>query len=284
MATLAFLGMGLIGAGLAEGALRRGDRVVVYNRTREKAEALVPLGARVADSPAEAVAGVERVHVALSDDAAVDAMLDSCLEPLGDSVVIDHSTTSPQGTRARAQRMAGRGIAFLHAPVFMSPAMCREAQGLMLVSGPEPLFERVRAALEKMTGKLLYRGERPDLAAAHKLFGNAMIMALVGGLADVYTMAAELGVPATEAHALFANFNPTGVLAYRGKSMAEGNYTPSFSLAMARKDVRLMIETAGSRPLAALPGIASRMDALIASGHAEQDVGVLAIEAVQYSP
>jgi len=211
-------------------------------------------------------------------------MLDSCLEPLGDSVVIDHSTTSPQGTRARAQRMAGRGIAFLHAPVFMSPAMCREAQGLMLVSGPEPLFERVRAALEKMTGKLLYRGERPDLAAAHKLFGNAMIMALVGGLADVYTMAAELGVPATEAHALFANFNPTGVLAYRGKSMAEGNYTPSFSLAMARKDVRLMIETAGSRPLAALPGIASRMDALIASGHAEQDVGVLAIEAVQYSP
>ena len=61
--------------------------------------------------------------------------------------------------------------------------------------------------------------------------------------------------------------------------MAAGDFTPSFELAMARKDVRLMLETAGDRPLAALPGIASRMDALIEQGHGGDDLAVLGRDA-----
>jgi 3-hydroxyisobutyrate dehydrogenase len=284
MATIAFLGTGLMGAALAEAAAKRGDRVTAWNRTPSKAEALAPFGVRAAATVPEAVAHAERVHVMLADDAAVDAVLDAAGDALRTALVVDHSTTSPAGAAARAKRLASRGIAFLHAPVFMSPKMCREAGGLMLASGPQPTFATAEAALRAMTGRLEYLGERPDLAAANKLFGNAMIISICGGLADIYAMAASLGIEATAAHALFDVFNPAGVLAYRGAAMAKGDYTAAFELTMARKDARLMIELAGNRELAVLPAIATRIDALIARGFGADDLGVLAIDAVPKRP
>ncbi len=178
-----------MGAALAEAAAKRGDQVSVWNRTRAKAEALASFGITVASTPAEAVAGAERVHSILAEDTAVDAVHADCGDALAKALVIDHSTTSPAGTAARAARMQQRGVAFLHAPVFMSPAMCRAAQGLMLAAGPKAVFDRAADALGKMTGKLEYLGERPDLAAANKLFGNAMLITITAGLADVFTMA-----------------------------------------------------------------------------------------------
>jgi 3-hydroxyisobutyrate dehydrogenase len=138
----------------------------------------------------------------------------------------------------------------------------------------------VRAELEKMTAKLVYVGERRDLAAAYKLMGNAMILAVVAGLSDVYAMAKALDISPADAHGLFSTFNPAGVLTYRGSAMSRGDYTASFELSMARKDARLMIESAAGETLAVLPAIAARMDALIQKGHAEDDLGVLSIESV----
>ena len=63
--------------------------------------------------------------------------------------------------------------------------------------------------------------------------------------------------------------------------MANRDYAPTFELAMARKDVRLMIETAGDRPLAVLPGLAARMDALLAEGRAADDLAVMGQDAVR---
>ncbi len=71
------------------------------------------------------------------------------------------------------------------------------------------------------------------------------------------------------------------MVARRGSSMAAGDFTPNFELTMARKDVRLMLETSGDLPTAALAAIASRMDQLISSGHGAQDFSVLAIDAVR---
>ncbi len=280
MAKTTFLGTGLIGGALAEAAARRGEQVTVWNRTAAKAEALAKVGARVAKSPREAATGAERVHLALSDDAAVDAVLEQCGDALRDALVIDHTTASPAGTAARAARLEAEGIAFVHAPVFMSPSAAREAKGIMLAAAPRATFERAKPALEPMTGTLEYVGERRDLAAAYKLFGNAMILAIVGGLADVYAIAKSLGIPATDAHALFGKFNPAGVIGYRGGAMARGDYRASFELSMARKDARLMIEAAGEVPLAVLPALARRMDELLASGHAQEDLGVLSVAAV----
>lgn len=284
MNPIAFLGTGMIGSGLVEAAIGRGAAVTVWNRTPEKTRKLVSLGARAADGAGAAVKGATRVHLALSDDTAVDAVLEECMSALDAGVVVvDHTTTSPAGTVARAAHLEARSIAFVHAPVFMSPLMCREAKGVMLAAAPKQVFERVKGELEKMTGALHYLGERRDLAAANKLFGNAMIFAITAGLADVYAMAAALDIPATDAHALFSIFNPTGVIAHRGAAMARGSYEPSFELSMARKDARLMLEAAGNRALTVLPSVAQRMDALIGAGHANDDLGVLSIDAVPKS-
>lgn len=282
MAKLTFLGTGLMGGALAEAATKRGDSVVAYNRTLEKARALESLGVRVAATPRDAVAGAERVHIVVKDDAAVDALLDASVESIGSAIVIDHTTTSPAGTVARAARLEREGVAFLHAPVFMSPQACREAAGVMLVAGPRKTFERVQDGLRAMTGKLEYLGERPDLAAVNKLFGNAMILAITAGLADVFAMARALGIEASEAHELFSKFNPVGTLAYRGRAMANGDYRASFELSMASKDVRLMLETVegtGSS-LRMLPTISDWIDSLIERGHGKDDLGALAIDAV----
>jgi 3-hydroxyisobutyrate dehydrogenase len=284
MANVAYLGTGLMGGALAEAAVKRGDRVTVWNRTASKAKALEQFGIRAVATIPDAVAGVERAHIMMADDPAVDAVLDAAGDDLRSVVVIDHSTTSPSGTAARARRLEARGIEFLHAPVFMTPKMCRESGGMMLASGTQTTFARVEAALRAMTGRLDYLGERRDLAAAQKLFGNAMIIAICGGLADVYAMAASLGIDAVEAHALFGKFNPAMVLTYRGAAMAQGDYTPTFELTMARKDVRLMIETAKDQGLATLPGIAQRMDTLIERGFGADDLGVLSVDAVPKKP
>ena len=279
MAKLGFLGTGLIGAGLAEAAARRGDEVVAWNRTPGKAAALAPHGVRAAASAAEAVRGADRVHLALSDDAAVDAVLAACGGALTGAAIVDHTTASPSGTAARAARLEAAGTAFLHAPVFMSPKMCREAGGIMLAAGPAALYARLEPELARMTGKLHHVGERRDLAAAYKLFGNALILVLAGGLADVFTMARALDIAPSDAHGLFQLFSPAGTIQFRGGAMARGDYTPSFELSMARKDARLMMELAPGA-LALLPALASRMDTLVARGLGDRDLGVLAVDAV----
>ncbi len=281
MANLTFLGTGLIGAALAQAAAGRGDAVTAWNRTRAKADALAPHGVAIADTPDEALLGADRVHLAFPDDAIVDAVLDHLpLPALRRTVLVDHTTTSPVATRARAERLAAQGVRYLHAPVFMSPALCLRGKGSMLVSGPQDAYDAVAAGLAAMTGTVHYLGAAPHKAAALKLFGNATIITLFAGLADVFAMADGLGVTPDEALTVFDGFNPAAGIPFRGKAMARGDYAPSFELTMARKDVRLMLEAAGDRPLAVLPAIAARMDALLARGHGADDFSILAVDTV----
>src|SRR6185369_3796998 len=112
---------------------------------------------------------------------------------------------------------------------------------------------------------------RRALAAVHKLFGNAMIIGMSAVMADILTIAQASGVEAQDAIKLLGLLDLNAIVAGRGANMAKGNFTPTFELAMARKDVRLMLETAGDRPMAALPAIAARMDQLIAAGHGAED-------------
>jgi 3-hydroxyisobutyrate dehydrogenase len=278
MGRVAFLGTGLLGSGMVEAMLRRGMQVTVWNRTLAKARALEAFGAKVEATPEDAVAGVDRVHLALPDDAVVDAMLSRLAPRLRPgAVIIDHSTTAPAGTRARLGRAAAANIAWLHAPVFMSPQMCRDAVGLMLVSGPRARFDEVRTHLEKMTGEVWYLGEREDLAASFKIMGNSMIFAITAGLSDVLAMARSLGIEPLDAGGLFSKFKVGSVVPARMDKMARGDYSATFELTMARKDIRLMIEAAGSEPLTVLPAIAQRMDQAIAKGHGREDLGAIAV-------
>ena len=281
MTRIAYLGTGLLGAGFAEAAAKRGDSVTAWNRSPDKALALAPFGVAAAASPADAVRGAARVHLVLRDDAVVDEVLAAARSALApDAVIVDHSTTLPALTAERAQRLQSQGLRYLHCPVFMGPAAARNAQGSMLVAGPQVLFELVKAELARMTGRLEYLGERADLAAVNKLFGNALIIGLAGVVADVLTMARASDVPALDAVKLFGMLDLNAFIAGSATGMAKGNFTPTFAMSMARKDVGLMLQTAGARPLAALPGVAARMDALIAAGHGGKGTAVLAIDAL----
>ena len=282
MANIAFLGTGLLGGAFAEAAAKRGDTVTAWNRSPEKAQALAQFGVKAAATPAEAARGASRVHLVLQDDAVVDEVISAARAGLSpEAVLIDHTTTLPTLTAARAQRLAAEGVKYLHCPVFMGPPAARKAQGSMMVAGPRALFESVKADLAQMTGRLEYMGERADLAAVNKLFGNAMIICVSAAMADILTIAQASGVPGEDAIQLLGLLDLNAMVAGRGTNMAKGSFTPSFELAMARKDVRLMLETAGDRPMAALPAVAARMDQLLAQGHGAKDASVLAIDAVR---
>jgi 3-hydroxyisobutyrate dehydrogenase len=285
MSHVAFIGTGLLGGNMVQRMRDDGHEVTVWNRTEQKARALEACGAVVARTPEDAVAGVERVHMTLTDDAVVDGVLERIVPRLQKgAIVIDHSTTSPSGTRGRAERLQRAGVRFIHAPVFMSPQMCREGGGLMLVSAPRPDFDAVHAALERMTGEVWYVSDRPDVAAVYKLCGNAMLFAVTGGLADVCAIAKGSDVEPADALTVFTKFMVANSILMRGGKMVRGDFSPSFELAMARKDVRLMLEAADGFPLVVLPAIARRMDEAIADGHGSKDLAAVGADVIAGDP
>jgi len=282
---IAWLGTGLLGGNFVRALRRRGEAVQVWNRSAEKARALEESGARACDSLAAAARGAARIHLTLSDDAAVDDVLERAREGfLPGVVIVDHTTTSPTGTAARAQRWAARGVAFQHAPVFMGPKNALESTGLMLASGERARFDALAPELAKMTGKLVWLGEQPERAAGMKLLGNLFLMCFTTGLAETLSLAKAIEVPAADVASLFAEFNPGLTLGARLERMLAGDYSqPSWELSMARKDARLMLDEAARAdvPLALLPAIAAEMDRFIARGHGGDDWVVLAKDALE---
>jgi 3-hydroxyisobutyrate dehydrogenase len=281
---IAYLGLGLLGTNFVRAMLRRGEKVQVWNRSHDKARALEAEGATAFEKVEDAVRGATRIHLTLSDDAAVDDVLDRARTGFAPGVlIIDHTTTSPAGTAARAKRFEAAGIAFLHAPVFMGPPNALDATGIMLAAGPRERFELARPELEKMTGKLMYLGAEPNRAAIFKLLGNLFLIEMMAGVADVFALAKASGVAAAEAATLFEVFNPAAMIGPRSKRMLEGKFhETSFSLEMARKDVRLMLESAqqGGERLTVLPGIAEQMDLFLSRGHKKDDWTVIAKDVV----
>ncbi|MFI5227675.1 MAG: NAD(P)-dependent oxidoreductase [Gemmatimonadales bacterium] len=281
MTHIAFLGTGLLGGALAEAAAKRGDSIVAWNRTTEKARALEKFGVRVATTPADAVRGATRVHLVLKDDAVVESVIAAFrpgLEP--ETIVVDHTTTQPALTAARAERLSGEGVKYLHCPVFIGPAAARAGSGTILAAGPRALFDAVKPALSRMAARVEYFGERPDLAAVFKLCGNALIIGINAVVSDVLSVASGAAADPAEALRVVEVFDVGAIVNGRGRNMLRRDYAPSFELEMARKDVRLMIETAGETPLAALPAVANRMDALIAQGRGADDLAVIGRDAV----
>jgi 3-hydroxyisobutyrate dehydrogenase-like beta-hydroxyacid dehydrogenase len=283
MTQIAFLGTGLLGSAFVEAAIGRGDSVTVWNRTPAKARALEPLGASVAASPADAVRDAERVHLVLRDDAVVDDVIEQFRMVLPAScVIVDHTTTQPALTAARAQRLADHGVRYLHCPVFIGPAAARQGKGTILAAGPVDIYVDVQRALERMAEHVRFVGERPDLAAAHKLMGNCYILGLAALVSDVMAIGRGADVSPSDALELLGTFNAAGIIAGRGRKMAQGDFEASFELDMARKDIRLMMETAGDFPLAILPSLAARMDHVLGEGLGDKDFSVIAHDMVEH--
>ncbi|MGE5182617.1 MAG: NAD(P)-dependent oxidoreductase [Acidobacteriota bacterium] len=274
---IAVLGAGLLGSNFCRALIAKGEQVHVWNRTFDRAKALEADGARAFADAADAVRGASRVHVVVSDDAAVDSVLAAAKLAPG-TLVIDHTTTSTEGARGRSART---DITYVHAPVFMGPQNARESTGLMLLSGPHR--ERVKPLVTPMTGKVIDLGDRVDAAACFKLIGNTFLMGFTAAIGDALGLGKAVGLKPAEVTALFDHFNPGASIGARAKRMASGDYKDaSWELAMARKDARLVQAEVDHAHVALLlvPAIAKQMDAMIAAGHAHEDWTVIAKDLV----
>lgn len=277
---IAYLGTGLLGSGFVKAMLKRGEKVNVWNRTASKAKALETFGATAYESIPDAVKGAERIHLTLSDDNAVDEILEQTLPGLTPGImIIDHTTTSAAGAVKRTRLWKERGFVYLHAPVFMGPQNALDGTGCMLVSGDQQLIEKLNPVLSAMTGKVLNFGPETSRAAAIKLMGNAFLLFITAGLSDTLALAKSMDVPSSDLAALFDVWNPGAFLPARLQRLLSADYdNPSWELNMARKDTRLMMEAATNAeiPLATIPAIASEMDRWIDLGQAHKDWTVIA--------
>ena len=276
---ISFLGTGLLGSAFVRALLKKGEQVKVWNRSKVKAEALVAEGALPAETLADAVQGVSRVHLVLSDDASVDSVLaaaEPALQP--GTYLIDHTTTSVDGARKRTAEWAAKGIHYVHVPVFMGPANALEGSGVMLLSGAPALLEPLRPWLAPMTGKLVELGEETGRAAAVKLLGNMFLITLTGGFSDMLATAQAMDVPPTAISDLFASWNPGALAPGRYQRIVSAPFDePSWELQMARKDARLMMEEAakGGKELTVIPAVAKVMDEWIEKGFGKKDWTVI---------
>ena len=282
---VAWLGTGLLGSGFVRALLKRGEKVHVWNRSNGKAQALEADGAKAFVDPAEAVGGAPHVHLCLSDDSAVDDVLELARPGLAEgAILVDHTTTSPAGAAARVKRWAERGVAFQHAPVFMGPKNALDSTGFMLASGDRALFDRLEPELSKMTGQLLYFGPVPERAAGMKLLGNLFLVSMMAGITDVLALAKSLGIPGKDVVGLFESFNPGAQLPARMQSVLKADFEhASWNLAMARKDTRLMIDAAdhGGMTLKVIQTAAAEMDKWLAGGHAADDWTIIASPVIE---
>ncbi|HET7003384.1 MAG TPA: NAD(P)-dependent oxidoreductase [Puia sp.] len=272
---IAFLGTGLLGANFTRALLKKGEKVNVWNRTPDKAKALEAYGARAFEQLAEAVKGANRIHLTVSDDQAVDEVLEKAAAGFDPGVIIiDHTTTSSPGAAKRSAYWKKKGFTYIHAPVFMGPPNALDGTGIMLVSGDQQVVKMLEPELSRMTGKLWNLGEQPEKAASIKLLGNLFHICLTGGIADMLTLADSLNIPPSDISTLLETLNPGVVAQGRIRKITSNTFDqPSWELSMARKDARLMIEQTDTthNTLMVIPAVAKKMDAWLKKGHAKDD-------------
>ena len=267
-----------MGTGMARNLLRAGHEVTVFNRTREKAEALAAEGAVVAMSPAEACRGCDAALTMVSDDRAMEEMV---VAETGVAAVlaagathISHSTISTAMARRLAAEHAGRGQGYLSAPVFGRPDAAEAKRLIVVAAGEAATIERFRPVFDAIGRATFIAGAEPWQANAVKVCGNFMIAAMLEAFAEAYATLRKAGVDPhlflEVMNALFAS----PVYANYGRIVADEQFEPAgFALKLGLKDARLVLETAfecaAPMPMASL--IRDRLLAALAGGQAEMD-------------
>jgi 3-hydroxyisobutyrate dehydrogenase len=276
MVHLAVLGTGLLGSGFAIKALANGHGVRVWNRTATKCAPLVEQGAVQGRDPAHAVEGCERVHLVLTADDAVDQVIAAMRPGLAPNAwIVDHSTNLPERVAERCARLRDEGVHYIHAPVFMGPGNSRAGTGQMLISGPNWAIETLTSALEEMTGTLSVIGPRDQDAAIRKILGNGLIIGLTALAGDLLKVGRAGGFDDAQTLATLGAFSAMSErMGFRVSR--HGSTETTFELAMARKDIGLLMDSAESDVLSVLPGLAKAMDALLAGGHGKDNYTIVA--------
>jgi 3-hydroxyisobutyrate dehydrogenase len=240
---VAVLGTGLTGGPIATRLAAHGDDVVVWNRTRAKAEAL---GLPAAGTPAEAVEGAEVVVLCLLGDAATDGVLGDSVSALDDdALVIDLATTSVEATR----RLAGAVPRPVKAPFFGSVPEVERGALFFVVGCGDGDWVPAQGALAPL-GETFHVGD-PEAAAALKLALNLLVFTMVENIAETLALARAQGVDPQLALEVLSR--GTGVRSpiylARGRLMLARDFAPRATIELARHDLALIAAAARERGL-----------------------------------
>jgi 3-hydroxyisobutyrate dehydrogenase-like beta-hydroxyacid dehydrogenase len=276
------IGLGGMGAGIAKSLLRGGHRVTVYNRTRERAEALRKGGATVAGSLAEACRG-DAVLTMLADDAAVEAVVfgeNGVLQSLARGRLhISLSTISVALSDRLAAQHARAGQEFIAAPVFGRPEAAEAAKLAIVAAGPKAAVERCKPLWDAMGPKLLVIGEQQSKANVVKLTGNFLIAAVLESLSEALAFARKSGVDAAALlDFLTSTLFTAPVYKTYGGLIVEGKYDQvGFALPLGLKDVRLVLQAADAQavPMPIASVLRDRFLTALARGHEHSDWSII---------
>ena len=196
--SVACMGLGRIGAGIALSVQRAGHRLIVYNRTAEKTRGFVASGAEAARSPREAAAEADIVVTCLMDDTSVRDNLvgeNGILAGMRPGAIhIGTSTVTPKATAEFAALHAAHGSHYLAATFVGHPEQAAAGKLISFVAGSRALIERCRPVLDAYTGHMIVVGEEPALAASFKLTMNFFVACLLEAMGEALVFAEKQGV------------------------------------------------------------------------------------------
>jgi 3-hydroxyisobutyrate dehydrogenase len=258
---IAVLGTGIMGGAMTRNLAAAGHEVRAWNRTREKAEGL---GATVAETPAEAVDGVEAVVTMLADGPTVDSVVPE-LDP--GVLWVQSSTVGVADT----ERFAARHARFLDAPVLGSRPQAEAGELLVLAAGPD----RPEELLDPISSRVMWLGDEPGAGTKLKLTLNLWILNLVENLGETMALAEGLGLDRRWfLDAIKDRPMDSAYAQIKGEKIVTGDYSPAFALRLAAKDVGLAVEMAHTAgvDLGLAPVTLERFRRAIELGHGDEDM------------
>jgi 3-hydroxyisobutyrate dehydrogenase-like beta-hydroxyacid dehydrogenase len=267
---IAFIGTGNMGAPMARNLLLAGHAVAVYNRTREKAEALAAEGARVASSPQEAARDAEVTISMLANDAAVERATSGLPS---ETIHMGMSTISVELARRLA---AGK---YISAPVLGRPDAAAARKLWIMAAGPAALLEHCRPLMEALGRGISVIGDEPWKANMVKLGANFTLASMLETLGESFALMRKAGVPIEKFLEIINSLFQSPVYANYGKIIAEEKYEPAgFAMRLGLKDVNLALAAAGAEGVA-MPAASLLHDhylAAVALGRGDRDWSALA--------
>lgn len=256
---IAFIGLGIMGLPMAGHLLAAGYSLVVHNRTKSKAEALISRGATWAASPADAAGSADVVFICVTDTPDVEAVvlgpggiLESARPGL---IVVDHSTISPSSTRQFAQALAANGTQFLDAPVSGGDIGAKNATLSIMVGGDAAAFDAVLPLLQR-TGKTITHCGPSGTGQLTKLVNQILVSVTNLAVCEALSFAIKNGLdPQKTIQAVGGGAAGSWQLQNLGPKMIAGDFAPGFTIDLQQKDLRLVMQSAGES-LTPLPATA----------------------------
>src|SRR2546430_7159238 len=194
---ISYLGLGTMGSGMVSNLLKAGYELTVWNRSVERNKPFARKGARVADTPANAVRDVDLVMYSLSNDQAVEEVVfgaNGILSGINaDQIAIDMSTVLPATSLREQEAYSKRGADFLDAPVFGSKQESADAKLWIMAAGDKAIFEKVKPVLAKLGHTVHYFGKTAN-ATSMNLVGNLIVALELEALAEGLVLAQKAGL------------------------------------------------------------------------------------------